>query len=592
MDEVVETASGAVFAAQDEPRYEPIRDYAVIGDCHGSALVSLSGSVDWCCLERFDADPVFCRMLDADRGGFLSVRPTSRYSAARVYLPGTNILRTSFATDAGSATVTDFMPVGRRRGNGTHDYVRLNAPAWLVRIIECHRGTMSLQVRYRPSTEFARQRAQLRCVTGRIEANAGPCLHHDLPRFDTVDDIATSDFEARAGSRHALVLTPRAAETEHPLADADRLLEITCAFWSEWSDYCRYGERYKEAVLRSALALKILTHAPSGAIVAAATTSLPEEIGGTRNWDYRYCWLRDAPFSLYALATLGYGGEARAFSHYLSRTCAATCPELRIMYGIGGETELAERTLEHLQGYRASRPVRTGNGAYRQRQLDVYGEVMDWALLYETLGGRFDAAGRTMLAELADFTADHWHEPDHGLWEIRSAPRHHVHSKMMSWVALDRAIRLLGARPHWEAERGRIVEDVLSRGVDRVHRHLLQSYDRRGTDAALLLAPVIGFPLDRTVLQATVEAVERELRDGDFIYRYKDEDGLPGREGAFLICSFWLVDAMIFVGRQEEAHCSNACSNAPTTSACVQNRSTRRATSFSATFRKRSRISH
>ncbi len=533
-------------------RYLPLRDYAAIGDCHGAALVSRSGSVDWCCLGRFDADPVFCRILDADRGGFFSVCPADRFSTRRAYLDGTNILRTQFATGRGSVTVTDFMPVGRQPRAGAHDYVNLNAPGWLIRIIDGAQGTVPLQIRYRPSVAFARRPVEIQNTLGRLAAEDGPSLYHDGLRFDVDGDAASATVEVKSGERHALVLAP-APTKSNPIDRAGRLFEITQAFWQEWIGYCRYDGPYKNAVRRSALALKLLTYAPTGATVAAPTTSLPEEIGGTRNWDYRYCWLRDAAFTLYALAALGYGGEARRFSTFLAQVCATTYPDLQIMYGIGGEPDLAESTLDHLQGYMGSRPVRTGNGAHRQRQIDIYGEVLDWAHLFHTLGGRFDRDAPKMLASLADYAATHWQDADQGLWEMRGSPRHHVHGKMMSWVALDRAIRLLGARPHWKEHRRRILEDVQTCGVSASAGHLLQAYDHPGMDAALLLAPVVGFPIDREIMEATVAAVERELRHGDFVYRYKSGDGLEGGEGAFLICSFWLADALLHLGRHAEA---------------------------------------
>lgn len=533
-------------------RYLPIRDYAVIGDCHGAALVSQNGDVDWCCMTRFDSDPVFCRILDKDRGGFFSVRPADRFSSNRAYIDGTNILRTNFSTDHGCVTVTDFMPVGRQPRAGTHDYVNLNAPGWLVRVIEGVQGEVSVHIRYRPSVAFARQPIEIQSVPGRLITVDGPSLYHDGIRFDTDGDVASATVEVKPGERYVLVVTSTPTES-HPTSQADRLFEITRAFWQEWIGYCRYGGAYKDAVRRSALVLKLLTYAPTGAIVAAPTTSLPEEIGGVRNWDYRYCWLRDAAFTLYALAALGYGGEARSFSTFLRQACATTYPDLQIMYGIGGEAELSECTREHLDGYMQSRPVRTGNGAYSQRQIDVFGEVLDWAHLFHTLGGRFDRGARKMLAALADYVVAHWQDADQGLWEMRGPPRHHVHSKMMSWVALDRAIRLLGTRPLWEEQRRRILEDIQTRGISASHGHLLQAYDHQGVDAALLLAPVVAFPVDRETLEATVTAVERELRDGDFVYRYKGEDGLGGGEGAFLICSFWLVDALLHLGRHAEA---------------------------------------
>lgn len=552
MDRAGQKAHAIGSGQQDGNRYPPLRDYAVIGDCHGAALISRTGDVDWCCLGRFDNDPIFCRILDADHGGFLSVSPTDRFSNSRAYLEGTNILRTQFSTDGGSIAVTDFMPVGRQPGAGTHDYVNLNAPGWLVRIIDGVQGTVPLRVSYRPSVAFASRPAVIASTLNCLAVEDGPHLYHDGMTFSVDGDIASAILKLRAGDRRVLVVTSALTQSI-PTGRADRFLEITQAFWQEWIGYCRYDGPYRDAVRRSALALKLLTYAPTGAIAAAPTTSLPEEIGGTRNWDYRYCWLRDASFTLFALAALGYGGEARRFSAFLPQVCAATYPDLQIMYGIGGEHELSERTLDHLDGYMGSRPVRTGNGAYDQRQIDVYGEVLDWAHLFRTLGGRFDSDARKMLAALADYVASHWQESDQGLWEMRGPPRHHVHGKIMSWVALDRAIRLLGSRPDWETERGRIVEDVHSRGLDAAGGHLLQAYDHPGMDAALLLAPMVAFPIDRATLEATVAAVESELRHGDLVYRYKSEDGLEGSEGTFLICSFWLVDALLHLGRHGEA---------------------------------------
>jgi alpha,alpha-trehalase len=452
------------------------------------------------------------------------------------------------------------MPVGRRPGAGTHDYVRLKAPGWLIRVIEGKEGRVTLDVTWRPAVDFARRPARLVPEPGVVKAGngkagtpvGGPCLHHDMRDLHLAGDMAHARIEIAAGARRTLVLTPRPAEGG-VLDQAERLRAVTEAFWREWIGYCRYKGPYAAAVQRSALALKLLTYAPTGAIVAAPTTSLPEALGGDRNWDYRYCWLRDSAFTLYALAVLGYSGEARHFVRFLVRACAASHPDLQIMYGIDAEPDLEEQILGHLDGYAGSRPVRTGNGAYRQRQIDVYGEVLDAAMIYKTLGGRIDGAPHGMLEAAADFVAAHWLEPDQGLWEMRGPPRHYTHSKAMSWVALDRACRLLGARPHWEGARDAILEDITSQAVDPASKHLVQAYGRPGTDAALLLLPLVALPLDRRTLEATVAAVERELRHGPFVYRYKSDDGLAGTEGAFFICSFWLVDALLVCGRHDEA---------------------------------------
>ncbi|MBI4365895.1 MAG: glycoside hydrolase family 15 protein [Deltaproteobacteria bacterium] len=542
---------GPGIGVEGSKDYEPIRDYALIGDCHGSALVARDGSIDWCCLGRFDADPVFCRILDVRGGGFLSVRPAGHYSVTRSYVELTNILTTVFHTEGGTLVVTDFMPVGRRPGSGTHNYVDLVAPSWLIRTIAAARAAVAVQIRYRPTVAFGAKPVRMDILQGRILVEDGPALHHNADGFALRGEVAEATITLEPGQKLTLVLCDRTQSGSDPIECVDALQAVTTAFWREWIEYCRYKGPYVDAVRRSLLAIKLLIYAPSGAIVAAPTTSLPEQVGGIRNWDYRYCWLRDAAFALYALAITGYGGEARRFSAYLPRVCAATAPDLRIMYGIEGETDLEERVIDDLEGYRGSRPVRVGNAAYLQRQIDVYGEILDWALLYGTLGGSFDLDSRLMLSALADYVAGHWHEPDHGIWEMRGPLRHHIHGKIMSWVALDRAIRVLGENQIWLRERDRIAADVTARGV--VDGHLVQAYGHTGPDASLLLTPTAAFPLDEKVLWSTIETIERKLRSGDFIHRYCDEDGLEGTEGAFLICSFWLVDALLFIGRQVEA---------------------------------------
>lgn len=533
--------------------YLPIRDYGLIGDCHGAALVGRDGSIDWCCLGRFDAEPIFCRILDEDRGGFLSVAPKGDFSSRRSYLEGTNILETVFTTAEGELALTDFMPVGRRRGSGTHNYVDLNAPNWLVRQVEARRGTMDVEVRFRPSVDFGRQPARLDAQKGRVLTDHGLCLVHDIDDLSIDHDTARASINVTPDRPLLVILSPRPVDARAVCEGIGQYRQATIAFWREWLAYCRYRGPYSEAVKRSLLTIKLLTYAPSGALVAAPTTSLPEALGGARNWDYRYCWLRDAVFALYALGIAGYGGEARRFSEYLPRVCAATAPDLGIMYGIEGETDLEERSLGHLRGYRDSRPVRIGNGAYRQHQIDVYGEILDWAMLFSTLGGRFGRAHRAMLAALADHVADHWNEPEHGLWEARKAPTHHVHGKIMSWVALDRAIRLLGDNKRWERERDRIVSEVRERGGIDEYGHLVQAFGQRSMDASLLRAPMVGYPIEEKPMQETVAAVERELRSANLVYRYHTDDGVEGREGALLICSFWLVDAYLALGRHAEA---------------------------------------
>ncbi len=535
----------------DQTEYRPIRDYALIGDCHGAALVSAEGSIDWTCLGRFDADPTFLSILDARKGGSFSIAPDGEYRAERAYLDDTAILSTAFSTRDGNVTLQDAMPVGRCPDNGIFDYVTLRAPHWIVRRLECSSGTVRMRLRFRPSVDWARQPETLSRRDGCVVAGSGVVLHHALTDIDIDRDTAEATFDIAAGERLVFVLAPEPFDGD-PLARAEAMLDVTRAFWEEWTEFCRYDGPHRDMVRRSAITLKLLTYAPSGALVAAPTSSLPEQIGGNRNWDYRFCWLRDSVLALYALAVAGYGGEARRFSDFLVTAGSGEKGVPQIMYGIEADGDLAEREFPHLDGHLGSAPVRAGNGAHGQRQMDVFGELLDWAEIFSAIGGRIDGDATAMLTNVADYVAANWRDPDQGLWEIRGAPRHHVHSKVMSWVTLDRAIRLLGSNENWVEARDAVANEIAEKGFGP-DGHMLQAFGHDGVDAAALLAPMMGFPMSDEALNATISTIERDLREGDFVRRYQTEDGLAGDEGAFLICSFWLVDAMLMAGRRTEA---------------------------------------
>ncbi len=530
----------------------PIRDYALIGDCHGAALVSGRGSIDWCALLRFDGDPVFFRLIDSARGGAWEICAHGATRTTRCYLPRTNILRTRFETPSGTLDVLDFMPVGRTRGAGVHDYVTLNAPGWLVRRLECVAGTVRVVSRFAPrAAGFSTELPGLAIGEHGLSCPDGMKLwcEGDI-RLD--EDGALVELALDEGERRSMVLT-RLEPLSDPRAKADALFETTRAYWTEWTEYSRYTGPYPDAVGRSALALKLLTYAPTGALVAAPTTSLPEEIGGQRNWDYRFCWVRDATYALLALSVLGYSGEAERFTQFLTRLCLREGSVMRIMYAIDGMPFLPERLLEHLGGYRQSRPVRVGNAAADQRQLDVFGELLDWADLRRALGGRLGEDEKALLAGIADHVCRSWNVPDQGLWEMRCEPRHFTQGKIMAWVTLDRAARLFGDRPLWRENRDAILRAIETEGCAGDPPHLAQSFGAEGTDASLLQVPLLGLPIGDDLVERTVRRVEEELKEGDFVYRYRAEDGLSGGEGAFLITSFWLVDALLATGRGDEA---------------------------------------
>ncbi|MDQ3195996.1 MAG: glycoside hydrolase family 15 protein, partial [Pseudomonadota bacterium] len=404
-----------------QPRgYRPIKDYAVIGDCHGAALIARDGDIDWCCLGRFDADPVFFRLLDARRGGFLSTRLREPRTAVRRYLEESNILRTDLIGPSGHVILIDFMPVGRKPEAGIHDYVSLNAPHWLVRCIEVQEGEVTIDAHMDRSHSFS----------------GGPVSDIEL-----VTDLKSGETDSRwsetlhAGDRRFIAIGAGARGVT-----AERVAElraITNAYWREWIAYCRYDGQHGAMVRRSALALKLLCYAPTGAIAAAITTSLPEEIGGERNWDYRACWVRDASLMLFALSSLGYSGESQQFYDFLRHAMEDGPDKLLIGYGLEMERELPARELAHLEGYVGSTPVRVGNGAFTQKQWDLYGFVLEGALVYQTLGGRVSLEDRKRFGELVEFMGRCWEGPDQGIWEPQNEPTHFVHSKAMCWAAVD-----------------------------------------------------------------------------------------------------------------------------------------------------------
>ncbi|GHA78689.1 glucoamylase [Streptomyces termitum] len=540
-----------------------IEDYALIGDMQTAALVCRDGSVDWLCLPRFDSHAVFAGLLGTEEHGFWRVGPAGPDDAEpapadrRRYQGDSLVLESEWDTPRGTVRVTDFMPP------------RDGAPQ-LVRIVEGVSGRVPMRSALRMRFSYGRIVPWVHKVGERTVAVAGP----DSVWFDTDaethgEDLTTySEFTVTAGERIAFTLSWQPSHKEEPpLPDPEGSLEATTEFWREWVGHCTYHGPYREAVVRSLITLKALTYAPTGGIVAAPTTSLPEEIGGVRNWDYRYTWLRDAAITLSSMLRTGYREEARAWRDWLLRAVAGDPENLQIMYGIAGERELGETELDWLPGYENSGPVRVGNGAAGQLQLDVYGEVTEALHLAHMTGlSRNDYASLLQL-KLIEYLEKNWNQPDEGIWEVRGPRRHFTHSKVMAWVAVDRTIKLVesgdadGPLERWRALRDEIHRDVCEKGYDRERNTFTQSYGSRELDASLLLIPQMGFlpPDDKRVI-GTIEAIQRELSTEDgFVLRYPTAgaeagvDGLAGDEGAFLACSFWLADDLAMIGRVDEA---------------------------------------
>ncbi|MDG6110419.1 glycoside hydrolase family 15 protein [Dactylosporangium aurantiacum] len=533
-----------------------IEDYGLLGDLHTAALVGRDGSIDWLCLPRFDAPACFAALLGDDRHGYWRLAPAAGGPATRRRYRGDSlILETEWDTPDGTVRVVDCMPP---RGEA----------ADVVRVVEGVTGRVPVRMALRLRFDYGRIVPWVRHHDGQLAAVAGPdaaWLHTPVPLRG--EDFTTyADFEVAAGERVPFVLTYRPSHEPKPRpADAVQALADTEAFWSHWMSRFRYTGGWQEAVRRSLVTLKALTYAPTGGIVAAATTSLPEQWGGPRNWDYRFCWLRDATLTLQALLGTGFVAEARAWREWLLRAAAGDPADLQIMYGIDGTRRLTELTLNWLPGYEGAAPVRIGNAASGQFQLDVWGETLDGLHLARQAGIAPDEDAWDLQRALLDYLEGHWAEPDNGLWEVRGDRRQFVHSKVMAWVGLDRAVRAVldsgldGPVQRWRAVRDWIHRDVCERGFDPDRGTFTQFYGSQGLDAALLLLPRYGFlPWSDPRVAGTVDAVRRELCVDGFLLRYRPQagdlvDGLPGTEGAFVTCSFWLADALAGIGRHDEA---------------------------------------
>jgi len=526
-----------------------------------AALVGLDGAIDWCCLPRFDSGSVFAAILDPERGGTWSVRPAVEWTSTQRYLPRTNILETTFRTAGGVATLTDFMPVGEDgRPSSPHPEIH--------RQLRCTRGHVPMQMTFMPRFEYGARATRLELLRNGLFATDRTDQVLTLSSAKPVEWVveqsgATARFTIEKGEDRWLVLRYDDDDI-HPVDryESARKLDITAAFWARWAAGVRYSGPFRGMVKRSALVLKLLTHAETGAIIAAPTTSLPETIGGVRNWDYRFVWLRDAAFTLAALDAVGHRREADAFMRFLKKVCRHEGGgHLQIMYGIDGRRDLVERQLDHLAGYLGSRPVRVGNGAAGQLQLDVYGEVLETADIWRRNNEMTEGTWR-VLRGLVDWVSKNWQLPDSSIWEVRGEVRHYVFSKVMSWVAMDRGIRMAeelsleGNTAEWRVQRDALHAEILERGWSERHQSFTQAYDDDALDAAALAIPMVRFlPWNHPRVQSTVLAVARELTsaDGELVYRYRHPDGLEGEEGAFSICTFWLAQALTMIGERERA---------------------------------------
>ena len=571
----MDTAPTADPAQRTDDTYRPIEDYGLIGDMHTVALVGTDGSIDWCCLPRFDAPSVFARILDAETGGHFQIALRGDdVTTKQFYWPETNVLVTRFLSDDGVGEVRDFMPVAGRASEAGRRQI--------IRMVRAVRGAVTFRVACRPAFDYARAGHET------VRTERGVCFHSDEQALSLATEIdlapdgdgVAADVTLREGESTTLLLRDidpgeGCAPTLSP-EEAERAFRDTVQFWRDWLSQCTYTGRWREEVHRSALALKLLTYEPTGAIVAAPTCSLPEDVGGERNWDYRYMWVRDAAFTLYAFLRIGFTDEARAFISFLTNLCqldAAGEGPLQIMYGIDGQTELTEQTLDHLEGYCDSTPVRIGNGAYDQLQLDIYGELIDAIYLHDKYGAPVSYETWGSVRHFVNWVCEHWRRADEGVWEVRGGPQQFVYSKLMCWVAVDRALRLSRKRSlpapeaKWQQCRNAIYEAIMEKGWSADRQAFTQQFGGDTLDASNLIMPLVRFisPGDERLLKtldATLQSPDQGgLVSNGLVYRYNVEEtdeGLEGEEGTFNICTFWLVEALTRASRIEPERLEDA----------------------------------
>ena len=547
----------------------PIESCGVIGDLHTVALVATDGTIDWCCLPQFDSPSVFAALLDENKGGYFRIAPEQPGTNRQMYMPETNVLLTRFLRDEGVGEIIDFMPVRDTGEEGSESMAHE-----IVRIVRAVRGAVHFRLECLPAFNYARTPHTASLIEGGVLFDAGEARIVLLgPGPWTIENgKAVSQFTLQPKESAEFVLR-FAAEQDGPGLEAPvdclRLMNETLAFWRKWLSKCQYEGRWREEVLRSALTLKMLTHRPTGAIVAAPTCSLPEEIGGVRNWDYRYTWVRDGAFTVFALIRLGFTEEATAFIDWLCERIhegAGTQGPLNTMYSVDGQSELPEYDLDHLAGYRNSRPVRVGNAASKQLQLDIYGEMMDAVYLYDKHVSPIPYDLWTRIESVLMWVAENWNQPDEGLWEVRGGRQQFVYSKLQCWVALDRGIRLAEGRSlpldraRLEKERDRIFASIMEKGWDPEQRSFVQSFESKALDASSLMMPIVLFiaPKDPRML-STLKRIREVLVSDSLVYRYSLDgdlamkDGLAGREGTFSMCTFWLVDALARAEQLDDA---------------------------------------
>lgn len=544
--------------AEGRTGHAPIEDHGVIGDLHTAALVSTEGDIEWLCLPRFDSPSVFAALLDDERGGRFSVRCAGATRTKQMYLPDSNILVTRFLGESSVGEVVDFMVPRERNGRGTLQ---------LVRIVRAVRGQVRVQIRCAPAFDYGRARTEVDIVEGAgafFSSPAGQLVLRSTVPLQAEGSAAVADPVLAEGELLALSLSRQGSSRPLDLVEAEDLLASTLAYWQHWIRKSRYRGRYREMVERSALALKLLVHQPTGALVAAATTSLPESVGGSRNWDYRFTWVRDAAFTVYALMRLGFSEEAAAFMDWLEARCTQTPPGagLRILYSLDGGPVPAEESLEHLRGYRDSRPVRIGNGAADQLQLDIYGELMDSVYLYDRYAEPISYELWVALCRQLDWLEGHWEKADHGVWEVRGPMQRFTYSSVMTWVAFQRGARIAAERglpaplDRWRASADRAYLHVQEESWSPERKAYVQFPGSRTLDAGALVLPLVKFsgPRDPRFL-ATLDRIEQELVTDSLVHRYQNDgsDGFTEAEGTFNLCSFWYVEALTRAGRLDQA---------------------------------------